>query len=158
MTIHNSETVKHDNDVLLFLLILFLLLNSLFYIVHKILLCLCGGETSSPRRQSINSELDVSSLSRKTSDQEKFDNRYNAQLQHIMNRIEFLERLYRPSGITTDQFTCIVCNELPRAIMTIPCRHMVLCVTCLNKMHEKHDDLCPICRLEIRSTERVFLS
>jgi len=46
---------------------------------------------------------------------------------------------------------CVVCLSRPKSVLARPCRHMVLCSSCIRKL-----DQCPMCRKPIESLERVF--
>merc|ERR1712032_1334904 len=43
---------------------------------------------------------------------------------------------------------CIVCQDLPRSVMSLPCRHRVLCTSCFQQLRQPE---CPMCRARISS-------
>ena len=51
------------------------------------------------------------------------------------------------------QQLCIICCELPKAVVLMPCRHMCLCETC---GHMEKITVCPMCRKQISQRISVF--
>ena len=53
---------------------------------------------------------------------------------------------------------CVVCMRAQREVCLLPCRHVVLCSPCAAHIErsEAMASRCPLCRVEIESTLRVF--
>lgn len=49
---------------------------------------------------------------------------------------------------------CVICLHRVRSILLLPCRHIASCQKCYEKMSKE----CPICRSEVNSCEKVYLS
>jgi len=52
------------------------------------------------------------------------------------------------------QLDCVICRDQPRQILTMPCRHFITCIACI----EKCDNKCPICRTPVSHTITVLSS
>jgi hypothetical protein len=52
-----------------------------------------------------------------------------------------------------DKTNCVVCLERARNIAFAPCGHVVCCATCTAELKQ-----CPICRQQITSSSKIFLS
>ena len=50
---------------------------------------------------------------------------------------------------------CVVCMRAERSVVLLPCRHAVLCGACSAHI-EKSSNRCPLCRMAIESTMRVY--
>ena len=50
---------------------------------------------------------------------------------------------------------CVVCMRAERSVVLLPCRHAVLCGACSAHI-EKSSNRCPLCRVAIESTMRVY--
>lgn len=50
---------------------------------------------------------------------------------------------------------CVVCMRAERSVVLLPCRHAVLCGACSGHI-EKSSNRCPLCRVAIDSTMRVY--
>lgn len=57
-------------------------------------------------------------------------------------------------GITN---LCKVCFVNDITICVMPCNHVVLCDECLTKLNQHDCNSCPVCRVEIKDTLRVYL-
>eukprot|EP01064_Diplonema_japonicum_P019117 TRINITY_DN27816_c0_g1_i1.p1 TRINITY_DN27816_c0_g1~~TRINITY_DN27816_c0_g1_i1.p1 ORF type:complete len:303 (+),score=40.32 TRINITY_DN27816_c0_g1_i1:57-911(+) len=53
---------------------------------------------------------------------------------------------------------CICCTEYPSTILLMPCKHLVLCNACFEKLSETGACVCPVCRAEAVEHTVVFLS
>ena len=52
---------------------------------------------------------------------------------------------------------CLVCMERPKDTALVPCGH-VLCSVCVVRANDSRIcDVCPICRVDVKSTMRVFI-
>ncbi|EKF26250.1 hypothetical protein MOQ_010066, partial [Trypanosoma cruzi marinkellei] len=53
---------------------------------------------------------------------------------------------------------CVICLEAGRNVVLLPCRHLVLCLSCSlrYKDHLADEMLCPICRIPIVGTLEIF--
>lgn len=56
----------------------------------------------------------------------------------------------RSSGIEGE---CMVCNSSPSNMIFLPCRHVLACTDCGNKITDK----CPICRTEIEAKYQIYV-
>ena len=50
---------------------------------------------------------------------------------------------------------CVVCMRAERSVVLLPCRHAVLCGACSAHI-EKSSNRCPLCRVAVESTMRVY--
>jgi len=48
---------------------------------------------------------------------------------------------------------CVVCQDSPRSVVSLPCRHRVLCTSCLQRLQQPE---CPMCRSRISSSLEVL--
>ncbi len=48
---------------------------------------------------------------------------------------------------------CIICNQGPKQVVFLPCRHMCMCQLCSNAMPRA---ICPICRGIVSGKMNVF--
>jgi hypothetical protein len=63
----------------------------------------------------------------------------------------------RPRQTTTiNELTCVVCLEYTKDVVFEPCGHLATCVECARALHEQ--PVCPMCRNEIVSGRRIFIS
>ena len=51
------------------------------------------------------------------------------------------------------QQLCVICCDLPKAVVLMPCRHLCLCEPCSKNKKVKQ---CPICRKQISDRISVF--
>lgn len=60
----------------------------------------------------------------------------------------------RLRSVAEDDRCCVVCQELPKCIVLLPCSHVCLCERCglLEAV-----SLCPLCRGPVSGRVRVFL-
>eukprot|EP00996_Jenningsia_fusiforme_P004365 NODE_517_length_2154_cov_42.383373_g475_i0.p1 GENE.NODE_517_length_2154_cov_42.383373_g475_i0~~NODE_517_length_2154_cov_42.383373_g475_i0.p1 ORF type:complete len:641 (+),score=106.47 NODE_517_length_2154_cov_42.383373_g475_i0:76-1998(+) len=54
--------------------------------------------------------------------------------------------------VEEDQMTCIVCMEIPRVVVLLPCHHLTSCIQCALLL-----ELCPLCRTEVAHRVEVFV-
>jgi len=52
---------------------------------------------------------------------------------------------------------CTVCLDNPREVLFKECGHVCVCSDCAARI-QYEDNRCPVCRLEIRGTESVYIS
>lgn len=52
-----------------------------------------------------------------------------------------------------DSFKCIICIEIVKNVIFIPCYHVALCKKCYDDLEEKK---CPICRKPIVNIVKIF--
>jgi len=52
-----------------------------------------------------------------------------------------------------EEQACIVCSELEKTMLFLPCRHLCTCEACASQLHQ-----CPICRAEIDSKVHAYRS
>lgn len=48
---------------------------------------------------------------------------------------------------SSDEKLCIICNGVPKSVLFMPCKHIVACSMCSNRLHQ-----CPVCRENIQNT------
>lgn len=65
------------------------------------------------------------------------------------------EKKQQPAQQVTQQETCVVCQDAPRSVLLLPCRHFSLCEDCTRILLEEGHD-CPICRHPIYEALTVF--
>lgn len=58
-------------------------------------------------------------------------------------------------GVGVGVDTCVICMTAPKCVVTLPCRHLVLCNECATKIRDE-TRVCPICRVDIVSTIHVY--
>ncbi len=59
------------------------------------------------------------------------------------------------SPINQIDMSCIVCNELRRSVLALPCKHFIVCETCFKSLPNKK---CIMCRQEITdSIHNIFV-
>ena len=51
---------------------------------------------------------------------------------------------------------CVICMSESRKLMCRPCNHFCLCAECAKELGKRGEQLCPMCRREVRSLEEVF--
>ena len=52
---------------------------------------------------------------------------------------------------------CCVCLTAQRSVLLTPCRHVVLCGSCAEHVTSSDNPRCPLCRVGIEATTRVFM-
>lgn len=52
---------------------------------------------------------------------------------------------------------CVVCYELGRSVVFLPCAHICVCLLCAERITQDATGNCPVCRCLITSFVRVFL-
>merc|ERR1711904_396039 len=82
----------------------------------------------------------VESLLRALRDEKQ--RRWEKQLQSVQRR--HAEENKALQNLEEEQ-SCIICNEFPRAILLLLCRHLCVCESCGKQL-----DACPICRATIQ--------
>jgi len=72
-------------------------------------------------------------------------------LQRVRDKKEELERLEEETG--DEKGLCVICQDAPKTILLLPCRHLALCGPCsaMDALRQ-----CPLCRSDIRETMQVF--
>lgn len=58
-----------------------------------------------------------------------------------------------PMGDDADDDTCVVCLDRLREVRLAPCGHVALCRGCCNQVMSAASPCCPLCRVEISSTQ-----
>jgi hypothetical protein len=62
-----------------------------------------------------------------------------------------------PRQLTTiKELTCVICMEYAKDVVFEPCGHLATCVECARSLHAQ--PACPMCRREIVSGRRIFIS
>ncbi len=92
-------------------------------------------------------------------------------LRHIVNNIGLDENIpvkipeieYKIPISNNDQSDnktindCVICQEGKPEYVMVPCGHVCLCVECIqNKSHEKLNNKCPICRVEVMCLTKLY--
>ena len=55
---------------------------------------------------------------------------------------------------------CVVCQDLPKSVVVLPCRHMCLCVDCAHTIASSRSrvrKVCPLCRGRIHTVMNIYL-
>jgi hypothetical protein len=74
----------------------------------------------------------------------------------------------KPQLPESAQTVCAVCMEAPRSVVLLPCRHLMLCKVCSDKMQQDSaikaasgcdsmGALCPICRAPVKHFMTVYM-
>jgi hypothetical protein len=53
---------------------------------------------------------------------------------------------------------CVLCFDAPKDHIILPCYHVCVCEACANKLTQMRKPSCPICRVAIQHTNKVFQS
>lgn len=70
-----------------------------------------------------------------------------------------VENLQKQLQCERDKNLCVVCQDQPKKVLLLPCRHMCICLACANYItssFQRHRRVCPLCRCRIDSTVEVF--
>lgn len=73
-----------------------------------------------------------------------------------MNHEEFEREIERER----ERRKCVVCQDLNKSVLVLPCRHMCLCVVCANRIIRSeffNCRICPLCRGRIESVINVYV-
>lgn len=73
------------------------------------------------------------------------------------NDMVWANKLYRELQNERECKLCVICQDKPKSILLLPCRHMCLCEVCLSAVITSTNS-CPICRRSILDSLSVFLS
>ncbi|XP_037785398.1 uncharacterized protein LOC119581126 [Penaeus monodon] len=65
-------------------------------------------------------------------------------------------QLYRELEQEREGRLCIVCQDQPKCVILLPCRHLCLCDACRSAIITR-DNICPVCRRPIMQTLRVYV-
>jgi hypothetical protein len=68
------------------------------------------------------------------------------------------EALHRQVQKLEDAHRCKICLDADIGIVFLPCGHLVCCPKCARELQAKGDAVCPICRKQIKSTIRSYLT
>ncbi|CAM9694786.1 unnamed protein product, partial [Choristocarpus tenellus] len=55
-----------------------------------------------------------------------------------------------------DETLCCVCQDRPRSVVLLPCRHLCLCSTCADEAGAEPLRDCPLCRAVIDERLNIF--
>lgn len=64
--------------------------------------------------------------------------------------------LYQELEEERESRLCVVCQDEPKCIILLPCRHLCLCSACSIAITRRRGG-CPVCRQHVRETMKVFL-
>lgn len=73
--------------------------------------------------------------------------------QQLMTREDANAQIYEENGADS---LCIICQEQPKCVLTLPCRHVCLCTDCCMRLYG-YQRTCPICRTFIYQSVNVYL-
>jgi len=59
-------------------------------------------------------------------------------------------------GEPQEERCCVICLSNPREVMLMPCRHAVLCATCMESLIARDTARCPICRQRVGTYAHGF--
>lgn len=70
----------------------------------------------------------------------------------VNSRIEYKKEL-DPANVVEEiyDFTCVICQDIKKDTVLLPCRHLCVCEKCSDSI-----DLCPLCRKEVIESMTVF--
>lgn len=52
---------------------------------------------------------------------------------------------------------CVICQDKEKCIMILPCRHLCLCQDCQGPLKVHGNNVCPICRRNVRQMIKAYL-
>ena len=52
---------------------------------------------------------------------------------------------------------CVICQDFEKCIMILPCRHLCICQNCSEPLRRLGNNVCPICRKNVRQTIKAYL-
>lgn len=52
---------------------------------------------------------------------------------------------------------CVICQDNEKCIMILPCRHLCICQDCQEPLRRRGNNMCPICRRNVRQTIKAYL-
>lgn len=76
-------------------------------------------------------------------------------------KISFNEPISRSNPIPTPKGMinlCKICLENDINICLMPCNHVSICEDCLIRLEKNNCKSCPVCRMDIKDTLKIFLS
>ena len=87
-----------------------------------------------------------------------------AELQHLEEEMATLDarrqqvqaKLGSTSARVTQEELCIVCLDAPKDHIIVPCGHQCVCGACAQRLKRTASPTCPLCRVDILQTYRVF--
>lgn len=78
-------------------------------------------------------------------------------LARISRRPQVRSALNKTETSKTDEGRyCVICQERPKCVLVLPCRHVCMCDECSARL-QLYSNICPICRNNIDETMRVFV-
>jgi len=83
----------------------------------------------------------------------QFENKSDSELEEYLAKIEETKLAINKILSERKKETCVICLSQPRTHVLIPCGHKLFCGGCAGLLAQKN---CPICRVEIQSTLKVF--
>uniref|UniRef100_A0A2A4J122 RING-type domain-containing protein n=1 Tax=Heliothis virescens TaxID=7102 RepID=A0A2A4J122_HELVI len=79
-----------------------------------------------------------------------------AATQDLHSREVGLSSSARDDAASLSDALCIICQEQQKCVLTLPCRHVCLCIDCCRRLYG-YQRTCPICRTFIYHTVTVYL-
>jgi len=79
---------------------------------------------------------------------------YKDQIKNLQQQVQALTA---EKEELVDRINCKVCMERQANMLLWPCRHLVTCEPCYNKIRRSRNSACPVCQKRITKATRVFL-
>jgi len=67
-----------------------------------------------------------------------------------------LHECMQPKALEIEANKCVVCTENDYNVLTLPCKHVCMCRSCVDIVHD-YDNICPLCQSPIESEMIVYL-
>jgi hypothetical protein len=60
-------------------------------------------------------------------------------------------------GEQKDKQLCVVCQDAPKSVLLLPCRHLCVCKECMARLKaDRSGCVCPICRGSVTDSLDVY--
>lgn len=66
------------------------------------------------------------------------------------------KKLAEALGEEKDKRLCIVCQDRPKCVLVMPCRHLCMCSQCALRLMDQRKVTCPICRGAVAECMNVY--
>lgn len=106
---------------------------------------------------TISDTTDDSDIFDDDSDQENNQNSINVQLPERADAVT--EHDFSAEKMSNSEKLCVICQNAPKNVLLLPCRHMCLCVECAHTMVSlpgSRATKCPLCRASVSTIMNVY--
>lgn len=80
----------------------------------------------------------------------------NGEVLHRSGDSENLDNVLQDETVNITDSLCVICQERQKCVLTLPCRHVCLCIDCCRRLYG-YQRTCPICRTFIYHSVTVYL-